>query len=204
MERIEIARDCVYKSIDNQKFSTEEECVRYEYLLAKYADRHKTLVAADGRVNNFYKIFSTDEAHEVAEFARYKVGYYCIPDPNTDYQNAIIWIPNDNMDGYGPCPTMGLLSDFIQEQRDAIDEYSSIIVEAQALEHEFETQSRPDFVIDISPTAQNFHLAIRRKLPSGELVPVIDCVCNNYQGALTTIEQYMNLAYNTKGGDLGI
>lgn len=198
MEPIKVSGYTVYKSCDSFPFSTEAECLRHEDLLKTYSEYYRTIADGEGRPNHFFYVNSNAEAEECAELLMPKVGYKCSLNPDVDYSHSIIWIPNDDMDGYGPCPTMCTIDDFIASQKDTIDAYVETIDEAEDLKIELTKQSAyPTLTFNISPTASNLaghseDVAIEIYRKYGDTSQLLyTAICSDYCKASEVIADYI-------------
>lgn len=138
MERIEIPAEVYYVARDGKKFIREAECARYEYLLDKYMNsaRHVVCEDGEGKLQHFFYAWNKEEAEEIGEWSRWLQGYTCkLPTdrPWEGWMNGWLWVPNDNEAGYGPCPMMQTITDFIILQEECAKGYNQAIRDAKQI-----------------------------------------------------------------------
>jgi hypothetical protein len=96
------------------------------------AQRHCVCEDGEGRQQHFFYILNKTEAEEVGEWSRWLHGYTCKLPENRSFEQTWVWVEND-FDGYGPCPVMQTLADFIVLQEEYARGYNEAIKEARKI-----------------------------------------------------------------------
>lgn len=143
MERIEIPVEIHFKAVDGKKFSSEAECTKYEYLLAKYmtSNRHKTCEDGEGHVHHFFYVNDlTEELKQVMDWCWYLLGYrpYLkdgIFNRGQAWDHGWLWLPWEEQYCEGPTPELGTINDFIELQKECIAGYKHSLTMAEQIKN---------------------------------------------------------------------
>ena len=140
MERIEVPAEVYYKAKDSKKFLKEEDCQRYEFLSEKYMnkDRHAVCEDGEGHDQHFFFAAAKEEIIEICDLSYYLFGYRPrIVDSKLDtwmnWTRGWLWIQYEGPFEYGPCPELCTVSDFIELQKECINNYKSALTVAEQI-----------------------------------------------------------------------